>query len=438
MPVLTPYELWQQSGRDAIPEIFRLEDRNGREYVLPMTHEETVTFHAREISSYRQLPQLLYHFSIKERDEPRSRGGLLAAARVHHEGRVLVRPRRGGARRRLPQERAGVPPDVPARGSRVLGRPGRVRDDGRQGVDRLPRALGLGREHARDLRERRLRRRSRGRARRSASGRRSRTRSTRRRRSRRLASRRSKRSREMLGIDAAATSKAMPVVRTRRTARARSRPRGRPAVGAEDARGARERLPPGDGRGDQGSVRRERRIARPGRGRCRGHRRRGSAGRPVRRRREPRRLAPARRRGRTRLRAALRRHPRGARGRHVPELRRRAPLPDRDRGRAHLQVRLALLGRRSMRPSSTRTVSRGRSSAGATASALRASWRRRSSSRTTRTGSSGRPRSRRTTSTCSPCTVGPRRCSPRPRERRGDAFRGGLRRAPRRPRRAAG
>jgi len=77
MPVLTPYELWQQSGRAAIPEIFRLEDRNGREYVLPMTHEETVTFHARELSSYRQLPQLLYHFSIKERDEPRSRGGLL-------------------------------------------------------------------------------------------------------------------------------------------------------------------------------------------------------------------------------------------------------------------------------------------------------------------------------------------------------------------------
>jgi prolyl-tRNA synthetase len=77
MPVLTPYELWQQSGRDAIPEIFRLEDRNGREYVLPLTHEETVTFHAREISSYRQLPQLLYHFSIKERDEPRARGALL-------------------------------------------------------------------------------------------------------------------------------------------------------------------------------------------------------------------------------------------------------------------------------------------------------------------------------------------------------------------------
>lgn len=77
MPVLTPFELWQQSGRDYIQELFRLQDRNGREYVLPMTHEETVTFHAREIASYRQLPQILYHFSIKERDEPRARGGLL-------------------------------------------------------------------------------------------------------------------------------------------------------------------------------------------------------------------------------------------------------------------------------------------------------------------------------------------------------------------------
>jgi prolyl-tRNA synthetase len=42
-----------------------------------MTHEETVTFHAREIQSYRELPQMLYHFSVKNRDEPRPRGGLL-------------------------------------------------------------------------------------------------------------------------------------------------------------------------------------------------------------------------------------------------------------------------------------------------------------------------------------------------------------------------
>jgi prolyl-tRNA synthetase len=77
MPVLTPIELWQHTKRDHFEEVFKLQDRTGREYVLPMTHEETVTFHAKEIESYRRLPQLLYHFSIKERDEPRSRGGLL-------------------------------------------------------------------------------------------------------------------------------------------------------------------------------------------------------------------------------------------------------------------------------------------------------------------------------------------------------------------------
>jgi len=77
MPVLTPAELWKQSGRYGIPEIFTFEDRNGREFILPMTHEETVTFHAKEIQSYRQLPQILYHFAVKDRDEPRPRGGLL-------------------------------------------------------------------------------------------------------------------------------------------------------------------------------------------------------------------------------------------------------------------------------------------------------------------------------------------------------------------------
>ena len=77
MPVLTPFELWQQSGRDYIPELFRLKDRKGADYVLPLTHEETVTFHARELQSYRQLPQMLYHFAIKERDEPRPRAGLI-------------------------------------------------------------------------------------------------------------------------------------------------------------------------------------------------------------------------------------------------------------------------------------------------------------------------------------------------------------------------
>jgi prolyl-tRNA synthetase len=76
-PVLTPAELWETSGRIAIPEVFKLQDRNGRRFVLPLSHEETMTFHAREIQSYKQLPQTWYHFSTKERDEPRPRGGLL-------------------------------------------------------------------------------------------------------------------------------------------------------------------------------------------------------------------------------------------------------------------------------------------------------------------------------------------------------------------------
>src|SRR5436309_12964317 len=77
MPVLTPVELWEATGRASIPELFHLQDRTGRRFILPMTHEETVPFHAREIQSYKQLPQLWYHFSVKDRDEPRPRGGLL-------------------------------------------------------------------------------------------------------------------------------------------------------------------------------------------------------------------------------------------------------------------------------------------------------------------------------------------------------------------------
>jgi prolyl-tRNA synthetase len=76
-PVLTPIELWEATGRDKISEIFHVTDRAGRRFVLPLTHEETFTLHAREIQSYKTLPQLWYHFQTKDRDEPRPRGGLL-------------------------------------------------------------------------------------------------------------------------------------------------------------------------------------------------------------------------------------------------------------------------------------------------------------------------------------------------------------------------
>jgi prolyl-tRNA synthetase len=80
MPVLNPAEIWQRSGRyqSIGDELFRLKDRRGADMVLAMTHEEIVTTHvAQVVRSYRDLPLILYHFQIKERDEPRPRAGVL-------------------------------------------------------------------------------------------------------------------------------------------------------------------------------------------------------------------------------------------------------------------------------------------------------------------------------------------------------------------------
>ena len=82
MPVLTPAEVWKETGRwDALePITFRTKDHNGREYMVSYTHEEVVMHHARnEILSYRQLPAMVYHFQSKGRDEQRPRAGLLRA-----------------------------------------------------------------------------------------------------------------------------------------------------------------------------------------------------------------------------------------------------------------------------------------------------------------------------------------------------------------------
>jgi prolyl-tRNA synthetase len=78
MPVLQPAEPWRQTGRIEIEELFKLTDRKGSELVLAMTHEEAVTFHiAHTVRSYRDLPLAVYHFQVKERDEPRPRAGVL-------------------------------------------------------------------------------------------------------------------------------------------------------------------------------------------------------------------------------------------------------------------------------------------------------------------------------------------------------------------------
>lgn len=78
MPVIQPAELWKRSGREGIPELFRLSDRKGAELLLAMTHEENVTYHvAHDVRSYRELPMILYQIQTKERDEPRPRAGVL-------------------------------------------------------------------------------------------------------------------------------------------------------------------------------------------------------------------------------------------------------------------------------------------------------------------------------------------------------------------------
>ena len=83
MPVLQPAEIWQESGRwDAIGgEMFRLKDRKGADMALAMTHEEVVTWlAAREVHSYKQLPQMWYHFQTKERDRRGPRAASCARA----------------------------------------------------------------------------------------------------------------------------------------------------------------------------------------------------------------------------------------------------------------------------------------------------------------------------------------------------------------------
>jgi len=82
LPALQPLELWQKTGRDKdIGEVmFRFEDRRGRKVCLGPTHEEVITDLIRShVSSYRQLPVILYQIQTKFRDEIRPRFGLIRA-----------------------------------------------------------------------------------------------------------------------------------------------------------------------------------------------------------------------------------------------------------------------------------------------------------------------------------------------------------------------
>ncbi len=79
LPAILPAEIWQKSGRwDSVDEImFRLRDRHGADICLGFTHEEIFAWLARELRSYKELPQIWYQFQTKFRDEPRPKSGLL-------------------------------------------------------------------------------------------------------------------------------------------------------------------------------------------------------------------------------------------------------------------------------------------------------------------------------------------------------------------------
>ena len=77
LPALNPKEIWEETGRvEAFGDtMFHIKNR---EYVLAPTHEEIMTFHARNVvKSYKDMPQIWYQIQTKFRNEPRPRGGVI-------------------------------------------------------------------------------------------------------------------------------------------------------------------------------------------------------------------------------------------------------------------------------------------------------------------------------------------------------------------------
>ena len=147
MPVLQPAEPWEKTGRYAIDELFKLEDRKGSPMVLAMTHEEAVTYHvAREVRSYRDLPLMLFHLQTKERDEPRPRAGVLRTREFTMKDAYSFDRDEEGLARSYELQAGAYDADLrPLRPALVPGRV-RRRDDGRL---RRPRVHGALRRRAR-------------------------------------------------------------------------------------------------------------------------------------------------------------------------------------------------------------------------------------------------------------------------------------------------
>lgn len=80
LPVLNPRELWEETGRWSAytPPLLKTKDQHGRQYCLAPTHEEVITDLGRKmITSYKDLPKMVYQIQDKFRNEVRATGGLL-------------------------------------------------------------------------------------------------------------------------------------------------------------------------------------------------------------------------------------------------------------------------------------------------------------------------------------------------------------------------
>ena len=161
MPVLQPAEPWRKTGRLDIEELFKLTDRKGSELVLAMTHEEAVTFHiAQIVRSYRDLPLIVYHFQVKERDEARPRAGVLRTREFIMKDAYSFDRDRGGLERELRAARRRLRPHDAAHRAALLQSRGRRRHDGRHRRARVHGAVRRrrGRDRADGVRLRRQRR----------------------------------------------------------------------------------------------------------------------------------------------------------------------------------------------------------------------------------------------------------------------------------------
>ncbi len=133
MPVLQPAEPWRKTGRLEIEELFKLTDRKGSELVLAMTHEEAVTFHiAQIVRSYRDLPLIVYHFQVKERDEPRPRAGVLRTREFIMKDSYSFDRDQAGLEESYALHVGAYDRIMRAHRAALLPRRGRRRDDGRR------------------------------------------------------------------------------------------------------------------------------------------------------------------------------------------------------------------------------------------------------------------------------------------------------------------